>query len=114
MSPITVGVQTPPRTRSFSEADAREAHDALTKLAAEGSTLGVGYGQYNTAEAARSAGATLNKFMGELGLLADGAKWATTVFADPNEDGKFLGVLLPKAAKKAPANSGRKAAKKRS
>jgi hypothetical protein len=119
MSPITTGVKPPIRSRTFTEKDAKDAHAALTEYAANGNTNeGVGYGYFTSAEAARSAGQSLNKMIERLGLRD--TKWATTTFpvdvsvdAEGNvvPDGtegattarKYAGVMLPKDAKPAPA-----------
>lgn len=129
--PITTGVKTPIRSRTFTERDAKDAHAALTAYVEQGKTdEGVGYGLFPSAEAARSAGQTLNKIIAALGLRS--TKWATGTFPvdvdvdaegnvvpdladDADEDAqteraakvtgtarKFQGVMLPKDAKPAP------------
>lgn len=108
---ITTGVRPPIRSRTFTEQDAKTANAALVESRDAGNeNEGVGYGDFNSAESARSAGSGLNKMILSLGLSDH--KWATTVFKvtvpkDPSEpDGeqveKYRGVMLPKKAKDAP------------
>lgn len=98
---FSTDVKVPPRSRTFSEDDAR-ALLALLKGEAEGQEKpaeNVGYGTFDTAGAARSAGVTLNKLLQGLGAPH---KYAVTAF---KRDGKFVGVMWNKPAKtKADAN----------
>lgn len=92
---FTTDVTVPPRSRTYSEDDAR-ALLALLNGSAEGQEKpaeNVGYGTFDTKGAARSAGVTLNRL-----LVAVGAehKYAVTTF---ERDGKIVGVMLNKPAK---------------
>lgn len=107
--PITAGLTIPPRSRLFTEQDARAAYEALSS----GQTAG--YGTFKSAEAARSAGNTLNKLVRN--FYPDSQKWAGTVFAvtvtneeTGEETIQYAGVLKPEKAKDAPPkkSSGRK------
>jgi hypothetical protein len=88
-------VHVPPRSRTFTEDDAR-AVLALLNGEAEGQekpSENVGYGSFKTAGAARSAGVTLNKLLLDVGAPH---KYAITTF---ERGGKIVGVLLNKPAK---------------
>ncbi len=96
MSPsITADVQVPPRSRTFTEDDARNVL-ALLNGEAEGQEKpaeNVGYGEFQTQGAARSAGVTLNRLLRSVGAEHN---YAVTTF---QRDEKFVGVLLNKPAK---------------
>src|SRR4051794_314230 len=97
---ITADVQVPSRSRTFSQDDAR-AVLALLQGTAEGQEApakNVGFGEFQTAGAARSAGVTLNRLLVELGAAH---KYAVTTF---ERDGKIVGVLLNKPAKERAAD----------
>lgn len=111
MAEITTDVQVPPRSRTFTPDDAKQVLALLTGQA-EGQTepaKNVGFGEFKTAGAARSAGVTLNRLLSDMG--AD-HKYAVTTFV---RDGKTVGVLLNKPARErtektaaaTPARSGR-------
>jgi hypothetical protein len=92
---IAADVTVPPRSRTFTQDDARNVL-ALLNGEAEGQEApakNVGFGEFNTAGAARSAGVTLNRLLTDLGAPH---KYAVTTF---QRDEKFVGVLLNKPAK---------------
>lgn len=106
MTEFTTDVKIPPRTRNFSEDDAR-ALLALLKGEGEGQDKpaeNVGYGTFETAGAARSAGVTLNKLLQGVGAPH---KYAVTTI---KRDGKFVGVILNKPAKAKAESNGDSAA----
>lgn len=115
MSSITADLQIPPRARTYTQDDAKQVLGLLdgTAEGIDAPVKNVGFGEFKTAGAARSAGVTLNRL-----LLAMGAphKYAVTTF---QKDGMVVGVLLNKKAKEKaepkpgaakPATGGRKAA----
>lgn len=113
MASISVDVPIPPRSRTFTQDDAQTVLDYLMGrkvvtdddgapvLDDDGNVQhedvppakNVGFGEFGTAGAARSAGVTLNRILAELGAPH---KYAVTT--QPRGD-KFVGIILNKRAK---------------
>lgn len=103
MTPITADVAVPPKSRTFTQDDARQVL-ALLNGTAEGQEApakNVGFGTFKTAGAARSAGVTLNRLLADLGATQ---KYAVTTFEREEGEGDdkttvVVGVMLNKPAK---------------
>lgn len=123
---ITINPPVPARARTFSESDARQVLDLFSGTAElpvtgddgqpatddDGQPITapmdkpaerVGFGEFPTAGAARSAGVTLNRLLASVGAPH---KYAVTAF---ERDGKYVGVMLNKRAKVRPESSNGKA-----
>lgn len=113
MASITADVPIPPRSRTFTQDDAETVLNFLLgrKVVADDDgapvldddgdiqyedvppAKNVGFGEFGTAGAARSAGVTLNRILAELGAPH---KYAVTTQARGD---KFVGIILNKRAK---------------
>lgn len=85
---ITPDLAIPPRSRTFTEEDAKTILGYLNE------DRNCGYGTFTSGAAARSAGVALNRMLTAVGATQ---KYATSVVK--RSDTEYVGVVLPKAAK---------------